>query len=726
MNKVYKIALLIFLFVQAMFSYAQEKKDTLKTRYLEEVLIQSRRQVKGDTLAPGLKMTGKLIETPQNIISINSNLLKMQGIFEVQDALRNASGLYVNGATGYTNIFSGLNEVNVRGFSGAIMFRNGLPSSGASVSQEDVALIEQIDVVKGPAGFINAMGPGGGSINITTKVPRKAIGEAAITFGSFDYYRAAVDLGSAVKDKGFSYRFNSAYETQHYSFDYTQRRKLVIAPVIQYNFSKKTALLAEWNMTQGRSLNGSAFGKSETEAFVQKDSWKANYLADPGLPTSKLDEQYGRVVFTHEFNENWKVTSQSSVKSTPLNQWTLLDGSGGYGIPQFNDSGETRRRSFQYKRDYLTYNTQAFVNGKYHISKRIVHQLIAGLDYNSTRYQEDQYSGAKTFLFNRNSPTYGINTDSLMVRSEIEDHYNIHNKTIGGYAYNTFSLDDKLFLTAGARWSKNEQDRKSRGFYKSDTTSFKATSFNPRVGISYLIRKDWAAFFTYDQSFEPQAGVDKEGNYWKPLQSYNTEIGIKKDWFKGQLSTSISAYKIIRNNSFSVEPVSNTLQQVNQVRNKGIEIDVIGSPSKNLTLTANYSLINSIYSKDEYAPDLVGKRYARVPKHQINSWALYTITEGKFKGLSLGLGQTAMMGRATDVKDINLPNYLKLDGTVMYQLKNWYIRGTVDNITNKRYIIDGTVNDRYNADYSEIIGQTWNYQESIPFNFKVQIGIRFL
>ena len=712
--------------MQAMLSYAQQTEDTLRTTYLEEVIVKSRRLVKGDTLAPGLKMTGKLIETPQNIISINSNLLKMQGIFEVQDALRNASGLYVNSANGTTNVFSGLSEVNVRGFNGAIMFRNGLPSSGAGVSQEDVALIEQIDVVKGPAGFINAMGPGGGSINITTKTPRNnAIGEATITFGSFNFYRASVDLGSALKDKGFSYRFNAAYETQHYYFDYAQRRKLLIAPVIQYNFSKRTSLLAEWNMTQGRALYGSQFGKSETEAFVQKDSWKANYLADPGLPTSKLDEQYGRLVFTHDFNSNWKITSQSSIKSTPLDQWTLKAGNGGYGLPVFDESGEASRTAFQYKRDYFTYNTQAFINGKYNISSRIVHQLIAGLDFNSTRLLENQYSGAKSFSFNRNHPNYGINTDSLRVRSEIEDHYNIRNNTIGGYVYNTFNLDEKLFLTAGARWSRNVQDRKSDGYYSSDTATFKATSFNPRVGVSYLIQKDWAAFFTYDQSFEPQSGVDPDGNFWKPLQSYNTEIGIKKDWFNGQLSTTISAYKIIRNNSFSVDPVSNRLRQVNQVRNKGIEIDVIGSPSKNLTLTANYSLINSVYSKDEYTPELVGKAYASVPKHQVNSWALYTITEGKLKGLSLGLGQTAVMGRATDVEGINLPNYLKLDGTVMYQLKNWYIRGTLDNITNKRYITDGTVSDRYNADWSQIIGQTWNYQESIPFNFKVQVGIRF-
>ena len=291
-----KLLLLLALLTFSADSFAQ-RLDSIQR--LNEVSIRAARKIKTDSVSNALKHSGRLLELPQNIISINNNLLQLQGGFQTQDMLRNVSGLY-NAGSAASNVFSGMGNVSIRGFEGVNFYRNGMPSGGfaaAALSQEDISLIEQIEVVKGPAGFLASAGTPGGSISVNTKAPKAYdIVDFSATAGSFNFYRANIDLGSAIKEKGFSYRFNAAYETKEYYFDYTQRNKLVIAPVLQYNFSKKTSALVEYNMTQGRAENGSQFGKFGDEMTIQTEPWSSNYMADPGLPVSKLDDHYGRLL----------------------------------------------------------------------------------------------------------------------------------------------------------------------------------------------------------------------------------------------------------------------------------------------------------------------------------------------------------------------------------------------------------------------------------------------
>ncbi|MCL1666067.1 TonB-dependent siderophore receptor [Elizabethkingia ursingii] len=708
--------------------YGQEKKDSVSAKYIDEVILTAMKQIKTDSLSGNLKRNDRLLEIPQNIVSIKSDLLNLQGAFDVQDILRNVSGIYISDATGAGNIFSGTFNAQIRGFNPVSTFRNGLPSFAGGLSQEDVALIEQVDVIKGPAGFINSMGSGGGSLNINTKTPRR-IREVNITAGSFDFYRASVDLGSAVKEKGLSFRLNAAYESQGYYSDYAKRRKFIIAPVVQYNFSKNTFLLAEWNMIQGRALESSNFIQYESENMVQKHPWRANYQGDPNLPVSKLDEHYGRLVFNHNFNDKWKIVSQSSIKSTPLDQWSLLGGTTSYNPPMFDEAGNALRSSFRNKQKYLTYNTQIFLNGSYNMTKDIVHTILTGFDFNSSKSTTEHIQGANEFIFNRSQMNYGINRD-LLIQPEADDQIDYTKSkdvTIGAYVYNNFKLWDRVIIDAGFRYSRNKRNRYLKGpsSPEGDNKIYRHYAVSPRVGITYLIEKDFAAFFSYDQSFEPMPGTDPQGKEWKPMETYNTEFGLKKDWFGGLLSTSVSAYRIIRNNTFSQNPANGVMTQLNQVRNKGIEVDIIGSIYPNITLTANYSYINSVYSKDPYAPELVGKRFSSVPRHQINTWFMYKFQKGKLQGLSLAIGQTAALLRETDVAGVRIPDFIKLDASIMYQHKKWFVRGIFDNLANRRYITDGNVTDRYNADWSSVIGQNWMYKESNPFNFKLQVGIKF-
>lgn len=708
MNKIYGL-LLFFLFI-TLTAGAQQPGDSMKVRHLKEVNVETRkRTVKTDSISATLKLGGRLLETPQNITGISNRLLQLQGGFEMKDALRNASGVYLS----TDNVFSGANTITMRGFNANIS-RNGLIGGGTyENSQEDESIIESVEVVKGPAGFINGYGEPGGAINVVTKTPgRSKIFNVTASAGSFSFYRATVDIGSAIKDKGFSYRVNGAVETQDYFADWFNRKKYVLSPVVQYNFNKRTYLLAEYNMILSRAKNGTQFTKGGYDSTILKDARGANYMADPGLPLSKADEHTVRIQFVHAFNDNWKLTSQSSFKVSPFDQWTFYKG-GTFNAVSFDADGTTTRSTFNHRRKGQTGSSQLFLNGTFKTGQLLTHRILTGIDYTNSQDSIYQAVGAKLFPFDQYHLKYGENTDSLRLFNKLYT-YNSFNEWLAAYAYDAVSIGKKVIISFGGRFTYNEVSKRS--YSAPQKKNYYYNSFTPRAGITWMVLNSMSVYALYDQSFQPQVGVNANGEVYIPLRSKNTEAGIKKEWFSGLLSTTVSGYIIKRNNVLSYDAAAGMTRQIGQVRSKGLEVDILGMPVDNLTVSVNYAVMSSIISEDANEAN-IGKRYARGPRQQVNAWMMYGIRKGSLKGLSFSLGETTVIKRGT-AANINMPDFTKLDASVGYDRGKYFFRVLLDNITNERYIASG---DRKAGNASSGI---WYYTEGAPFSGKVQVGIR--
>jgi iron complex outermembrane receptor protein len=700
-----RYVLLLLLTLPAMQISAQH--DSVKIRSLQTVTIYGKvKLIRNDSLSNTLKIDTRLVETPQNIVSINNSLLQAQGGFEMKDALRNASGMYIGSSA---TVFGAANSISVRGLSPVAVFRNGL--SGGSTyqnTQEDEALIERIEIIKGPAGFLNSAGEAAGSINVVTKAPRR-VRSAVVTTGSFDFYRVALDAGTAQHEKGFSYRLNTAFQSQGYYVDYFKKTRFVLAPVVQYNFSKRTSLLAEYNLITSRAKNGTEFTKRTKLGEELKDERSANYMADPGLPVSSLSEHTGRLVFTHQLNDHWKITSQSSYKHAPFDQWSLYS-FGTFGPVYFDTSGKANRQSIRYNRINDVFATQLFINGSFKTGNRFTHRLLAGIDYSNVVDSIRQITGAKGFAFYRNKPEYGINRDSLTAEGKAYTYHNV-NEWIAGYIYHTVSMNNKLFLNAGLRFTYNQVARRS---YSAPANKYDYyDAFTPRVALSYMVRNDMSVYALYDETFQPQGGYDAYGNRYKPQYGKNLEAGIKKDWWQGLLSTTINAYRTTKQNVFAFDVATSTLTQIGEWECKGIEVDALGTVTKNIMVSANYSLVSGKISKDT-DPAKEGKRFSGGPEQQLNTWLSYTVRKGAIKGFSISAGQRAVFKNgSSSTPGTYLPDFTIYDGSIGYEKDSWQLRLLLDNITDKRYIATGDVR-----------GTDIYYNEGAPFNGKVQLAIK--
>src|SRR5690606_32287052 len=111
-----------------------------------------------------LRLKTELARLPQNIQVVSSDLLQDQQAFTMMESItRNVSGAQMIEHWGH------FARINMRGFK-IPAFRNGmnLEMSWGPLA-EDMSMVERIEFVKGPAGFMLAAGEPGGFYNVVTK-----------------------------------------------------------------------------------------------------------------------------------------------------------------------------------------------------------------------------------------------------------------------------------------------------------------------------------------------------------------------------------------------------------------------------------------------------------------------------------------------------------------------------------------------------------------------------
>jgi iron complex outermembrane receptor protein len=223
-------------------------------------------------------------------------------------------------------------------------------------------------------------------------------------------------------------------------------------------------------------------------------------------------------------------------------------------------------------------------------------------------------------------------------------------------------------------------------------------------------------------------GTTHDHSTIKPITGNNLEAGVKRDWFDGKWSTSLSVYRILKNNQLVAdtnkynEPSANYVIQLGQSKTNGIEFDARGEIVPGLSLMANYAYTNSRISKDQIASN-VGDPIPGFAKHVTNTWLTYRMQRGSLKGLGLSTGYQWQLDRlpwslGTGTSD--LPNYFRLDAGASYIYKKYSLAVNVNNVLDT-YLYSGGHEDYLNTEGKTV----YSWQAEAPRTLRVSIGYRF-
>ncbi|RZK80198.1 MAG: TonB-dependent receptor [Pedobacter sp.] len=699
-----------------------EKSDQLT----EVVIGGTAKRYKVDVPSTSLRLNVPLLEIPQNIQIVTSETLADQQIISMSDGvIRNVSGAVRAEHWGdmYTNILMRGSQLQA--------FRNGfnVVTSFWGPLTEDMSFVDHIEFVKGPAGFMLANGDPAGLYNVVTKKPTgETKGVASFTYGSYDLFRTTLDLdGKVTKNGKFLYRLNVAGQDKrsHRPFEFNNRYS--VAPVLSYQFNDKTKITAEYNLQYAKMSDVGSFYQFSPTGYETLPRNASSY--QPGLDPTVMNDNSAYLNFEHKFSDRWKVTAQGAYFNYKQR------GSSMWPSDVLENGTMVRSVGIWDAKSEMTLG-QLFINGNFKTGG-LQHRILTGLDVGSKYYQAD-YGQSHTLdlasaPFDPKNPNYGFPANGfpefdrvtpLKIRA-IAAGGLIDQKYTGVYAQDELGFfSNRVRLTLAGRYTSVTQS--SWG-----GLPISADRFTPRVGLSVSVTDQFSLYGLYDQAFIPQGGRLTSGEKVKPITGSNTEVGAKKDWFNGRLSTTLSAYRILKQNELtgdpSQDPNSGLSIPIGEKTSQGIEFDARGEIFKGLNATVNYAYTDSKTTK--VTPGVSGNVGDLTPgfaKHTVNGWLGYKLQSGFLKGSGVSGGFTYLVDRATNSYSItspeqNLPDYFKLDGGLFWEGKKVKITANVFNILDE-YLYSGAF---YSGYFASTPKGVYSWQSEAPRNFRVSLAYKF-
>ncbi|MCC4228493.1 MULTISPECIES: TonB-dependent receptor [Zunongwangia] len=651
-------------------------------------------------VSSSLRLDEEIINIPQNIQIITNDVLKDQAAISImENVTRNVSGAQM------IEHWGNFARINMRGFR-IPPFRNGMNVlSTWGPMAEDLALVDRIEVVKGPSAFMLSSGEPGGLYNVVTKKPTgKTGGEISILTGSYNTLRATADIeGNLSENKKLQYRFVGAASTKEAHRDFEPENRYTLAPSIKYNFNDKTSVTAQYTYQYYKTkLIGSAYVFAPNEyADVDRDFT----LSDPRLGPSVMKEHYGFINFKHQLNQNWNLTAQLSYLNYQHEGSSLWINSA-FGV---QENGDLLRNISIWDAKEEQKLGQVFINGK-ELTGDISHKILGGLDYGNKNYIADWSQSLS--IDTQDNPFNIYNPQPAALLPEFDRSKNLQQRASGIITSNYLSyylqdqlgfFDDALRLTLAGRYTEFKSS--AYGVTSDDKV------FTPRVAVSYSILDNLVIYGMYDQSFLPEQGTNRFGDAFDPVTAEDIEGGLKFEFLNGKWNATATYFDIHKDKFLVADPedANYSLQVDTDITSRGFEFDTRGEITKGLNLILNYAYTN--------VEDADGNPIAGFSKHITNGWLDYTFQNQNLKGFGISLGYQYQVDRSSWVwgadGQTDLPDYFRMDGALSWENDNFRVALNLNNLLNE-YLYSG-------ADYG-----TYVYWQSEPGrNFRLSLNYKF-
>ncbi|MBN4006070.1 TonB-dependent siderophore receptor [Nostoc sp. LPT] len=623
-------------------------------------------------------------DIPASIQVIPQQVLKDQQITQVREAVSNVSGI-TPGSAGSQTTF-GENFI-FRGFadsfaSGGSTFVNGFRRYNALSHSLDVANIEQLEVLKGPASVLYGQGEPGGILNIVTKQPLSTPYYAVEgTIGNFDFYRPTLDLSGPLNtDKTIRYRLNMAYENSGSFVDFVKTEQAFIAPVISFDLGKNTTLVLEGeyiNTSKVEYLGIPAVGSLLPNPLGRVP--RSRFIDDPDF---KLERDFVALGYRlqHKFSDNWSIRNAFTAELEDYNE--TFD----YSLGLRADDNRTVDRGARFDQaKSRSYFLQTDVIGK--IQTGIVKQdLLFGLELGRTNYIRQTFDPTPTFpaidLFNPNYDRPSIQFDTKTSDTEFPQNL------IGVYAQDLISIGDKLKILLGGRFDFVEASFEDT--VPGISRDQEDTAFSPRIGIVYQPIQPVSLYASYSRSFQPSSAsaINADNTPFEPTKGESFEVGVKSEFFDARLSATLAAYQITKQNIVvdDPDPANQGFSlQIGEQRSRGIELDVAGEILPGWKIIASYAYIDPEITEDT-RPEYKGNEPSNVARNSASLWTTYEIQTGNYKGLGFGGGLFFVGDRQGDLENtFTLPSYVRTDAAIYYRRDNWRVGLNIKNLFDVYY-----------------------------------------
>lgn len=594
-------------------------------------------------------------DIPQSISVVNATLLKDIGAYAYEQAMR-----YTPGVTQRQNT---PNASIIRGFIVGNRYRNGFLVRAYEV---DMANIDRIEVIKGPAASIAGASESGGLVNFVTKQPSFTESQSAsISFGSFGYLRGVVDAaGPLPGTKDLAYRVVASGMQADSWRDLERTRKLTVAPSVLWNISSKMQLLVELEYFNGLTPSGfstpylSPVRNASPDPLpipagvsprVSTGQWAPISTNTSGEPGMGRNAEIVQLFSTFKYAITDILYFRQAVSYVETNESLYLSGVDNnfyYGTDGDIYANRTSSKVltkvwFGRAQGDLAFKDK-WADGNFGATVLVGYDV--GQDLAPSKDQ--RFAGVLTPM-NLVAPTYGQPPTSPLAPT-------VDNTAKGGnvgYFGNAqvSAFHDRIILTGGirrdwnkARWTKNNFNGVVTNVAKTVTVE------SPLYGVTvkpvswmalYAVKSEAGAASRQVQLYPNLPLTDPRQTFTTvtPITE-NKEVGAKLTFLNGNLGVNLAHYEVHADGAVRTQTdLSLPGGGINIIENsnvaKGTELEFSGSVTKSLSLVGGYSDVKTRASG--LKPDGTAREIRGMPRHKGQLFAKYTFFAGE--GITYGV-----------------------------------------------------------------------------------------
>ena len=735
------------LFAGVSVSALAETQHEANTETIEQINVQDTGIKQNGYQTTGTSVVSKaevpVFDTPNTVNILSTKLLEDRKPESLIDALYNVSGV------SQANTLGGMfDSIQKRGFGGnrdnSIM-RNGLQAGPA---KNFSATTETVEVLKGPASVLYGIQDPGGVVNIITKkpqqTPRYVVGG---TLGNHSLWGTQLDFTGGLGN-GFAYRFIYDKQEKDYWRNFGKVKNTTYAPSLSWENDKTKVLLSYEH-------------KDILEPFDRGTNLLTATNALPNIPVSRrLDEPNNETTaktdnidfkIEHKLSDGWKLNAGYSyarykyfydqaritnINVTDIAIPAVKNKKGEITSPELS-ARHVRREIEQQQGDQRVHSGTLNIIGEFGIGD-IANRFVAGIDtMRNIRDLGPIYNqGIMNSDINIDNPNY---TSPVSARKNGNGNAYQYNylKTVGVYIQDTAYFTDNFIMTGGLRYEYFDQFagrhclnaancKKGQNLTKTGNTDQHDGKLLYQLGAVYKFTPHIATFANYSESFRPQMSVATPvSGDLKPEQGKSFEIGAKYE--NSGFNATLALFNISKRNvAETVGSGSNAqLNIVGKQRSRGMEFDLNGQITDNLSVAANYTYtkVKSLENDNPKTKESVGKQLSGVPKHQASLFLAYNVGEFDFGNIRIGGGARYLGSwyayNDTYTKAYKLPHAVVYDAFIAYDTKisgkkvSFQLNGK--NLTDKTYYPSTSGNAT-----NTLIPVALGYGREFIFNTKIE------
>ena len=562
-----------------------------------------------------------IFDIPQSVSVITSAQMQDFQLNDINDALDSATGVNVQrietDRTYYTARGFDITNFQIDGI--------GLPlTSGNNHADEDTAIYERVEVIRGANGLMTGVGNPSATINFIRKRPTlDTQAKVNATIGSWNNRRIDADVSTPITDN-VAARVVAVKQEQDSYLDRYEQDKTLIYGFVEANLSDSTKLSLSHSYLDNKAKgnNWGALPLFYTDGSATDYDTSTNTSANWSNWTVIKNNTV--VELSHYFNDNWSLRSTYSHKSTDEDTELFYV----FGTPDKETELGLTGYGSEYDLDDEHNLFDLYVSGDFSLFNRD-HQVVFGLNYAKMSYTDSSlydYTTGNGFPPITNLNTWDGNTPKPTFADALTGS-DVQTKQKAAYFTGRFNVADGLHIIAGGRFNEWHAQGTSYGVLQDVDDD----EFIPYLGAVYEFMPNTVAYASYTETFVSQTEVDINDDILAPITGESREIGIKRQWLNDSLITSFAYFDIEQVNVAIVDPATADLPIAEQryigadgINSNGFELDIAGQLSDGLQVSIGYT--NFEIEGDEtvkaYTPSQLLKLGAT---YQFQQWEQFSV-----------------------------------------------------------------------------------------------------